>query len=730
MENRNAYILRETALMPGTTKQYEGAFAQGSGYLHIRGSYEEGLIAAAQDEEYMRLPANVTVEKPRHPRSKCGTYVPGVTGNHPLLREELVNLPNPLVFRVFAGKERLDMDASDIREYSRYLDMKNGSLTREFRWNPVEGGAVACRYHRFVSMKRPGLLVQEMTYTALVGDAELHFISDIDEKVRTNGYNHFSHVEKAVRNGRIEAKVVTDNRDEIYLSSLTFSDGAAFREAPEQPVLEGNVHLPCGESVSIYKLTAVCTSRDPGEKAGFERLEKELAQARENREHLQAEHDTVWQEMWEQAAVTIEGDEKSQLAVNFSLYHLMRSASRTDDRIAVCAKGFAGEAYFGHFFWDTEIYLLPFFLYNFPDTAKNLTGFRLRTLEGAKKNAAAYGCSGARYPWESSVSGLEQCPNWQYADHEVHVTADVVFGLWHYYQATGDEEFLLKAAPVFLETARYWADRIEFREDGTLHLNGVMGPDEYTCFCNDNAYTNTMVRFAMEKTLAVLKLIKEKEPASWQTMKVEPEFLQKVETIAQELPVLRREDGVILQCREFEALEEPRFQEFWKDRSRPFGGTVSQDRCYRVKALKQADVLMLPYLFPQHFSPETIRKNMEYYLPYTTHDSSLSAIIHSILFARLGEKQQAWEFFERALDIDLDETAGGAAEGIHIANCGGIWQALLFGFAGMLPAYESDTPVFAPRLPETWRSLSFGLVYGGKRYRVRIEGDQAKVSQV
>lgn len=730
MDNRNAYELRETGFHPAATKHYEGAFAQGSGYLHIRGSFEEGLLAADQNEEYMRLPANVTVEKPRHPRSKYGTYVPGVTGNHPLLKEELVNLPNPLAFRVFSGKEGLDMDESNIWDYTRSLNLKNGVLTRSFVWNPKAGGSVGCRYERFVSRRRPGLIVQKMTYTALSGKTPLRFVNDIDEQVKTNGYNHFTEVKKGVRNERVEVGVVTDNGDSVYLSSRAFSDQILFTRDSLNPVTVSEVYLRQGESVTIYKLSAVCTSRDPDGGAGFPKLTERLAKAAKACGRLYTENEAEWNALWEQAAVTIEGDEKAQRAVNFSLYHLMRSASPTDDRIAVCAKGFAGEAYFGHFFWDTELYLLPFFLYNFPDTAKNLASFRVRTLEGAKENARAYGYAGARYPWESSVSGLEQCPNWQYADNEIHITADVVFGLWHYYRATGDEAFLLNAAPVFTETARYWLDRVEYRADGSVHLNGVMGPDEYICFCNDSAYTNTMVKFALGKTLEALSLLREKDPRAYEALSVDRDFLERAELVREKLPVHRREDGVILQCEDFERFEEPHFERFWPDRSKHFGAVVSQERNYRVKALKQADVLMLPYLFPKRYREEEIEKNIDYYLPYTTHDSSLSAIIHSILFARLGKEEEAYDFFARGLDIDLDEQTGGAAEGIHIANCGGVWQALVFGFAGMLPAYESETPVFAPKLPKEWKSLSFRIVYRGRRYQVSISENNADITEL
>jgi kojibiose phosphorylase len=715
----NPYLFEETSLDPAATKHYEGAFAQGSGYVHIRGSFEEGLAAAPQDESYMRLPANVTIEKPRHPRSKWGTYVPGITGFHPLLREELVNLPNPLWFCPIESGERLDMDESRIEGYCRALNMRNGLLTRRFVWHTKSGARIFCTYERFISMKRKNLILQRITFEALEGIAKLSLCSTINEKVRTNGYDHFASVEKQGSPGKTMVTAVTDTGDKVTIVSMLACGKGCFAE--ENGLQTLRMDLVPGESVTVIKGTVIATSREECQ-AAMEPVPMDY-------QALFEESAACWEKLWRKAEVIIEGDEKVQQAVNFSIYHLLRSASRDDDRIAVCAKGFAGEAYFGHFFWDTEIYLLPFFLYNFPETAKNLVSFRIRTLNGAMRNAGEYGYTGARYPWESSVSGLEQCPNWQYADHEIHVTADVAFGLWHYYKATQDTAFLLRAAPVFVETARYWLDRVYIHKDGSVFLNGVMGPDEYVLICDNNAYTNFMVHHALSCTLEVLRTVRVQDPAAYETLHINNEFLEKVNDVANRLNCLVRDDGVILQCEGFEKLEEPDFAKLWPDRSRHFGANISQERNYRTKALKQADVLMLPYLFPSSFTKEQVEKNLSYYMPYTTHDSSLSAIVHAILLARLGQEEEAYAFFERALDIDLQYSGGGAAEGIHIANCGGIWQAIMTGFAGMRFAYEADTPAFAPRLPKHWKKLSFHLIFGKYAYDVTIEGKDVHLTR-
>lgn len=718
--NRELYCLEEQ-FSSDLTKHYEGAFTQGSGYLHIRGSYEEGLKAARQDEEYMRLPANVTIEKPRHPRSKWGTYIPGITGIHPLLKEECVNLPNPLVLKVCADGEWLDMDECEIRDYRRVLDMRTGLLTRSFLWNTKKGSRIRCTYERYVSAARKNLIVQTMKYEVVQGNPELRWFGTIDVNVRTNGYNHFSDTQRSVCGSDVFVKVRTDNHDEVSLRSRMCSQKLRFLEEAE-----GVSASACGRPGEIFtlcKYTVAATSRD-GRAIDSKTLAAELSSVIDAKDALWEEHRAIWEQRWQCAGIEIEGDDEAQRAVNFAAYHLLRCPAPEDERVAVCAKGFAGEAYFGHFFWDTEVYLLPFYLYTMPETAKNLAAFRIRTLEGAVRNAREYGYSGAKYPWESSVTGTEQCPNWQYADHEVHVSADVVLGIWHYYCATGDLEFLHRAARVFTETASYWLERTERRSDGTVNLNGVMGPDEYVCLCNNNAYTNYMVRFALERTLDVLNLF-----ADDKTLQKPGEWVEEVRQVINGLAAHERKTGVILQCDGFEALEEPQFDRFWKDRSRAFGTFVSQERNYRSKSLKQADVLMLPYLFPKHFDKEQILENYEYYIPYTTHDSSLSSIVHSIICSRIDRKQEAYDLFRQALCVDLDEKKGGAAEGIHIANCGGICQAVLFGFAGMEFAYEQEELAFHPNLPKHWKSVAFSVVWHKKRYDVRITQSDVSVTE-
>lgn len=717
---KDVNYIYEDGISKDSTKHYEGLFTQGSGYLHIRGSYEEGIMAAPQNEEYMRMPANVTIEKPRHPRSKFGTYIPGITGRHPLLNEEMVNLPYPFLISVYVDGEQFDVDESNVIKHERILDMRDGVLHRNFVWITKSGVEVKANYKRFISRKNPNIAFWKGEITT---DKQccLRIVDDIYTDVKTNGYNHFVHIDKTAQ----KCHLVTDNNDSVDISTKICCDKLCFECVDEKMEAAGVVAADA--CITMTKLCCFHTSRDAGNNAiKYASAEEYLAENLLSYEKEYKESFDIWDRLWLNSRIVITGDDYAQYAVNFSIYHLLRSINMHDSRVAICAKGFAGEAYFGHFFWDTEIYLLPFYLYTNPDMAKKLVEFRINTLSGAIRNAKSYGYEGARYPWESSVLGDEQCPNWQYADNEVHITADVVFGLWHYYTNTQDIEFLRNIMPVLTETSKYWCSRVYKNQDSSVHINGVMGPDEYICFCNDNSYTNYMVKYALYITLKANDILKKQGDEKL----LSKEEYDKIKNIADNIYIEKESDGLYWQCKDFESFEDIDFSAIWKNRNKMFGSIISQEINYRSKALKQADVLMLPYLFNDLMSEEQLQLNFSYYYPITTHDSSLSYVVHSILLSKLGKTEEAYKLFKKSANIDLDLDKKGAAEGIHIANCGGIWQSIILGFAGICPSYEKDTLTLNPKLPPNWESLSFSINFKGELYSVNIYKDRYNVEKI
>ncbi|MDR0873611.1 MAG: hypothetical protein LBN27_09155 [Prevotellaceae bacterium] len=743
------WILEEKEFKAKTALAYEGLFTLGSGYLHTRGSLEENV---GHDPQNITAPKQPVANASNFDHaatvvvSHWGTYVPGVFARHPYMNEEIVNLPYFLGIAPTVAGEKLDVLESEISDYKRELNMKTASIERSLVWHTAEGD-VKVKFERFISGVRTHLSVQRATFTA-ANETKITIKSGIDADVRTNGEDHFIEY-GSLEGGALRSKVeqISDNAvkstvqtninkvfgtgdDTIYTVAETIADSAKWQYQPEdrRGFFVAEFTIPAGGTLVIEKRAAVTTSRDLHCHCGLDPQSPEqiLSDAKAlTYDQLFEEHKAYWAERWEKSDVDIESSEEeddSQEAVRSSIFHLLRCHVAGDSRVAIDAKGTAGDLYYGRFFWDTEIYLVPFFLYTDPERAKTLVDFRIQTLDGARKNAAKLGYRGARFPWESDHKGNDCCPamNWQYRDHEVHITADVVYAFAHYAANTG-EEYLKdpKTAETIVETARYWIDRIDWREgDDYPSLLGVMGPDEYTALTSNNAYTNYMVKFA-------LKLAAKYGKFGGATNEEITEFTK----VAEKLPIVRspKNKDLIMQCEEFDSFAEPQFDKIWKDRTKHFAIFAPQERLYRSKCLKQADVLMLLYLFINEFTDAEIKAAWDYYLQYTTHDSSLSRGAHAVLASRIGLEQEAWDMFQGCKGQDLNVENGGAAEGIHIAGCGMNWQMVVFGVAGILNALQSDTFTLNPHLPKQWKKVSFPFVWKGQSLFVTLESGKTTV---
>lgn len=741
LETDNLWCITEEGYDSDANKHFEGLFTQGNGYMHVRGSFEEGLEGTIQDEEYLRMPANVTLEKPRHPKTKWGTFIPGIVGKHPLLKEEIINLPYFLGMDFAAAGEKLDMELSAVKKYKRRLDLRDGCLHRSFIWEAKNGLILRLEYLRFISLAEKHLCLQQVRIEALSGESLLDIECAINSGVRTNGYNHFQNVMNSVEDAQcILTETLTDNGNRILMMScLDTPAEIPFKKSMDghRVLFEGNRLVKAGDELIVRKITSVVTDRDFEEGDLAQRGRSCLKLFRDvGWEKLYESHSRAWKEKWDFSDIKITGDEQAQLAVRASVYHLIRSNSENDPRVAICAKGYAGEAYFGRYFWDTEINMLPFFIHTNPKAARNLIMFRHNTLQGAMRNAGEYGYEGARYAWESSITGEEQCPCWQYADHEVHITADVVYAMFHYVHGTGDLELIKNyGMDILIETARYWVQRVDWNKKGYCGLLGVMGPDEYLPMTNNNAFTNRMVRFSLNKTVEYIEKIRSEDRKHYEEIQkrtgLGTDEIEKFRKTGERLMLPYDESTEIIpQSEDFESYADLDFNDIWKDRSKPFGHFVSQEKNYRSRALKQADVLELMLLYPKEFTMEQLTKAYEYYEPITTHDSSLSAAVHGIIAAWTGRVEETERFLKKMIDIDMSTAKKGAAEGIHIANCGGLWQMVVYGLAGLKSAMWEQNIKLEPHLPEKWERLEFPLLWKGKRYKLCVTQENYEVCEL
>ena len=448
-----------------------------------------------------------------------------------------------------------------------------------------------------------------------------------------------------------------------------------------------------------------------------------------------ADHAAAWASRWQRSDVEVDGDAAAQQALRFALYHLNSAANPSDDRVSIGARGLTGGDYHGHVFWDTEIYLLPFYVLTWPEAARAMLMYRFHTLDGARNKAARMGWRGALYAWESADTGAEATPAQVVAPdrrvvdvlcgtQEQHISADVAYAVWQYWQATGDEGFLLDAgAEILLETGRFWSSRAQPEADGCHHIRGVIGPDEYHEHIDDNAFTNVMARWNIRRALDVAALLRKRWPERWtrlaSRLALDDAELKQWRNVAETMATgLDAKAGLFEQFQGYFALEDIDLLAY-TDRSVPMDIVLGRERARRSQVVKQADVVALLGLLPEEFAGETGAKNYHYYAPRCGHGSSLSHAMHGLVAARLGFSEEALRHFRETAAIDLSETHAAIDGGVHIAALGGLWQTAVLGFAGL--SLRSDGIALDPNLPAAWRSIGFRVQWRGRHLRVRID---------
>ncbi len=469
-------------------------------------------------------------------------------------------------------------------------------------------------------------------------------------------------------------------------------------------------------------------------------------------DRLLEEHRRVWARRWEVADVEVDGDPEVTLAVRFALFHLLSSTSTRRAESAVGARGLTGPAYAGHVFWDTEVFALPVLAAIEPAAARAVLEYRLRRLAPALARAAAEGRRGARFPWESAGDGTDVTPRSGVDQHghqvpiltgdlEEHVTADVAWAVWRYVAWTRDDAFL--AGPggrLLVETARYWASRARVDEAGRAHIDGVIGPDEYHERVDDNVFTNLMARWNLRRAAELVAVTtgrgerRRGAPTAptgptgggW---RVDGDEAAAWTRLADALV-----DGVDPSTGRHE-------QFAGYDRLEPLLATslgpvpvaadlvLGRQRLEHSQVIKQADVVMAHMLVPDEAGPGSLAADLDYYLPRTAHGSSLSPAVHAYVLARAGRTADALAMLRLAAAIDLEDLTETTAGGLHLANLGGIWQAVVHGFGGVLPGSAGhDELVIDPHLPDGWDELRLGVRWRGVPVRLRLRRDGAHVA--
>jgi trehalose/maltose hydrolase-like predicted phosphorylase len=725
-----------------TEPAVEGAFALVNGYLGTRGTMEEGS-AVSTPATYLNGVFDTATVASAQAASTPGHQI--VAAPTP----ELVVAPDWSKLRVAVDGAQLTTETAEVLSQRRTLDLRRGVLVREWRLR-MGGRTTLLRSLRFASLDDRHILGQalEMLFEDWSGEVTVEAIVDGDVTNAGEVRHLVGHRGRRVEGGMLLETATAQRRIGICMAAATMLAGDDGRVGGEDELgelaLVGRYRFQAsaGRAWRLEKVVTVFTSRDgpdPADRA-VERLAEVTALGLPA---LLARSAAAWAERWATADIEISGDEELQRRVRFGIYHLVGCANPEDPQAAPGARSLTGERYKGHVFWDTEIFVLPFFVYTHPTTARAVLGYRYRTLAAARENARAYGWRGAAYAWESADTGEDVTPAYYFTadgkrkdtrtgQEEHHLNADIGFAVWQYWQATGDEAFLLaEGAEMLFELARFWASRAERDTHGCWHIYRVIGPDEYHEGVDDNAYTNRMAAWLLDRASELAAWLSQRHRDRWRSLTAalgldDAEPASWSEIAAGLVHGLDPETGLIQQHRGFHQLQGVDLDAY-ASRTTTMDVVLGWERLEQLKLIKQADVVMLLALLGEDYPRAVHEANFRYYEPLAVHDSSLSSPMHALVAARLGDLAMAERYLERAISLDLDLEHGvTAAGGVHIATLGGIWQALVLGFGGM--AVADGRPRFTPNVPGSWGRLRFRVQWRHAVLEVTATGTTATVT--
>ena len=690
--NVDPWKVTETGFNKEQGRVGESIFSLGNEYMGIRGQFDETYSGD----------------------KLIGCYFNGVYEDKPLSYPEyfnglakrccfMINANNWLYTKIFVDGEELDLNKVSFSDFYRELDMKKGIVTRSFKALDVE-----FTFERFVSINYH-----------YIGGQKITFKSDKSHKIEIVSGIDFTPIhEEENKNYWVEEKKGND-----YIICQTMSSG-------QKIYSKFKTNLENGETVSSDKIVAQKYEVELNGEFSFEKVvynfaerdaDKEIdlknadSYLNKSYEAYKDEHIKRWAEIWKHSDIEIVGDDDNQQGIRFCIFNMHQTYHGDDGRLNVGAKGLTGEKYSGWTFWDSETYCLPFYMFNNPKAAKNLLMYRYNTLKQAKERAIEQDCKGACYPMVT-IDGTESCGVWQHGNLEIHVSAAVAYGVWHYVRNTGDEQFLKDyGVELLVETSRYFASRGGWSpKTGEFGLYGVMGPDEFHMMVHNNTYTNYMVKKNFLYTIEMVKKygydVSEEELSTWQEMADKMRISYDPET-----KLFEQHDGYFdlpeYDVKNMDPEKVPVYK-YW-----------AYDSIFRVNMLKQPDVVLMQFFYSEDFTLEQKKINFDFYESRCSHESSLSPSVHSIMAAEIGNMEMAEEYMAYGSRIDIDDYNRNTHQGLHVTSMSAAWMNIVYGFGGM----RSDGEIlnFKPKMPEKWESYSFTIVVRGSILKVEVSDKKA-----
>lgn len=675
--------------------KYESLMALGNGYLGLRSCHEEDYEGQTR-----------------------GMYIAGIYNQlSPSQTTKIVNLPDLIGMEIEINGEIFSNKTGQFTFYDRKLNMLTGELIREVIWKNKDGNRFHFLFQRFVSKDDLHLLASKITVTALDCNALIKIKTGINAECVSHQKNELTEevvkiLDKRIMHG-VYQTTETKHRIAIATCCLTPDESeVSYFTLNNQLLASITQELVVERTIEFSKISSVYTSndmlREEPSAASVNTVQKYLSEGYDN---LRDSTTIKWQDFWKQKRIVITSKDKAdQLALDFSLYHIEAMTPGHDNRLSIGARGLTGEGNNGFVFWDTEMFIAPFHLFTEPEIAKRLLRYRHHHIKEAKVNAYQSGYEGTLFPWASAFSGKEETIKGSEAKSSEHIVADIAFAVVQYYENTLDESFMATDGLELLkETARFWVSRTTDK-NGDLFIKNVIGPDEYTGQVDNNAYTNYMAFFNVQNAFNFMR--KYNDPDAELTQKCD-DFLKRIY-----LPK-PNDENIIPQDDTFLSKPEIDLTEYRQSiASREILLDYSLQELNELQVLKQADVVMLLYLFPDLFSTEIVKKNLEYYEELTVHDSPISKSIHAIVAARCDYQEESYLLFQEGCSIDLGPNPKSSDDGIHAASMGANWLVAIFGFANI--SMDINRLKIDPKLPSNWDKMIFPFLWQGAKLEITI----------
>jgi len=735
----SGWVLTETAFNPATQGHAETIFTVGNGQQCLRGSLEE-----------------------HHPGQSPAAFMHRVWDGVPLAVSELANLPRWWGIDLWLDGQRFGQDQGQVSAYCRTLDLRDGTLRRTLTWTSPAGCIAELDFERFIDRSHPARAAVRLSFkvdrAALVrlrcpldGRVENKGLIHLDVTDQGSGSDHVwlatktrttglevAVVAKVSLTGEGPAGSAADSTDQTLWPRGVDRRGT---DADATPACEQRFWAVPGVTYRLTKYVAIVPSyAQERTLAAAWQAAQQAAEA--GWDQLARVNATAWLDFWTGSDVVIDGDLEAQLALRHAIFQLAIAAPKWTSRASIGAKTLSGFGYHHHVFWDTEIFMLPLFTFTQPAVARNMLEYRHQCLGGARAKAKAAGLRGAAFAWESAADGAEVTPAWTFdpfdrtklrriwnGERQLHITADVAYAVMQYWRATGEDRFMLdKGAEIVLDGASFWASAAQQEADGRFHLRGVVAADGYHERVDNNAFTNLMAAWHLRTGLDLAQWLATNHPQRWSLLasglELDPDWLSHWDQVATNLvtPAVGP-GGVLEEFAGYFTMAAPDFAMMRSpSRTQSIEELLGLDGVAKTQVIKQPDVLMAAYLLPDIFGPSELKTNVDYYDQRTDHEhgSSLGPAISAIMARRVGRLDLAYQHFMRAARADLLDVRHNAGDGIHGASAGGLWQAVVFGFAGVHWGSHGGLEA-RPALPPNWRRLEVNLTHLGQTRRLVIQ---------